>query len=78
MIAAPIDGLTLKNLKETWKKEIQQKIKISIPTGHDARIKAHRKADRIIHDLGKYTNYLKNQICDITKKQVSKKKHLNL
>jgi RNA-splicing ligase RtcB len=70
MIAAPIDGLTLNNLKEIWKKEIQQKIKISIPTGHDARVKAHTKADRIIRNLGKCTNYLKNQINDITKKQV--------
>ncbi len=70
MIAAPIDGLTLNNLKETWKKEIQQKIKIAIPTGHDARVKAHAKTDRIIRSLGKCTNYLKNQIGDITKKQV--------
>ncbi len=70
MIAAPIDGLTLNNLKETWKKEIQQKIKTSIPTGHDARVKVHTKADRIIRNLGKCTNYLKNQINDITKKQV--------
>ena len=38
MIAAPIDGLTLKNLKETWKREIQQKIKTAIPTGHEARV----------------------------------------
>jgi hypothetical protein len=70
MIAAPINGLTLNNLKETWKKEIQQKIKIAIPTGHDSRVKAHKKADRIIHNLGKCTNYLKTQISDITKKQV--------
>ena len=70
MIAAPIDGLTLNNLKEKWKKEIQQKIKTAIPTGHDARVKAHTKADRIIRNLGKCTNYLKNQINDITKKQV--------
>lgn len=72
MIAAPIDGLTLTNFEETWKREIQQKIKLSIPTGHDSRIKAHTKANRIIRDLGKCTNYLKNQISDITKKQVTK------
>jgi hypothetical protein len=71
MIAVPIDGLTLNNLKEQWKKEIQTKMKTAIPTGHDARVKAHTKADRIIRDLGKHTNYLKNEICDITKKQVS-------
>ncbi|CAF4955794.1 unnamed protein product [Rotaria sp. Silwood1] len=70
MIAAPIDGLTFNNLKERWKKEIQQKIKTAIPTGFDARVKAHKKADRIIRDLGKCTNYLKNEICDITKKQL--------
>jgi hypothetical protein len=70
MIAAPVDGLTLNNLNEKWKKEIQQKIKTAIPTGHNARIKAHTKADRIIRSLGKCTNYLKNQINDITKKQV--------
>lgn len=70
MIAAPIDGLTPKNLKEKWKREIQQKIKTAIPTGHDARVKAHAKADRIIRDLGPCTNYLKNEISHITKKQV--------
>jgi hypothetical protein len=70
MIAAPIDGLTVGKLKETWKREIQQKIKTAIPTGHDARVKAHAKADRIIRNLGKCTNYLKNEISDITKKQV--------
>jgi hypothetical protein len=70
MIAAPVDGLTLNNLNEKWKKEIQQKIKTAIPTGHNARIKAHTKSDRIIRSLGKCTNYLKNQINDITKKQV--------
>lgn len=70
MIAAPIDGLTLTNLNEKWKREIQQKIKIAIPTGHDARMKAHVKADRIIRDLGPCTNYLKKEISDITKKQV--------
>lgn len=71
MIAAPIDGLTVNNLKETWTREIQQKIKTAIPTGHDARVKAHTKADRIIRSLGKCTNYLKNEISDVTKKQVN-------
>lgn len=70
MIAAPIDGLTLSNLTENWKKEMQRKIKTAIPTGHESRGKAHRKADRILRQLGPHTNYLKNQICDITKKQV--------
>ena len=71
MIAAPVEGLTLNNLNEKWKREIQNKIKTAIPTGHDARVKAHTKADRIlIRNLGKCTNYLKNQINDITKKQV--------
>ena len=45
MIAAPIDGLISKNLKEKWKREIQQKIKTAIPTGHDARVRAHTNAD---------------------------------
>ncbi len=78
MIAAPIDGLTVEKLKETWKREIQQKIKQTIPTGHDARVKVHSKANRIIRNLGQCTNYLKTQISDITKKQVRiiKKKHL--
>ncbi|CAF0847944.1 unnamed protein product [Adineta steineri] len=70
MIAAPIHGLTLNKLKESWKKEIQQKIKIAIPTGHDARVKAHRKTENIIRNLGACTNYLKSQISDITKKQL--------
>jgi hypothetical protein len=70
MIAAPIDGLTVEKLKETWKREIQQKIKQTIPTGHDARVKVHSKANRIIRNLGQCTNYLKTQISDITKKQV--------
>ena len=74
MIAAPIDGLTKAKLNEKWKKEIQRKIKTAIPTGHDARAKAHKKADRIISNLGACTNYLRNQICDITKKQVSYEK----
>ena len=39
-------------------------------TGHDARVKALKKTDRIIRNLGQCTNYLKNQINDITKKQV--------
>lgn len=71
MIAVPIDGLTLNKLQEKGKREIQQKIKTAIPTGHDARVKAHKKADRIIRNLGECTNYLKNEISDITKKQVS-------
>ncbi|UJR35240.1 hypothetical protein I4U23_028004 [Adineta vaga] len=70
MIAVPIVGLTTTKLKETWKREIQQKIKNAIPTGHDARVKAHAKANEIIRNLGTCTNYLKNQICDITKKQL--------
>ncbi|CAF1508079.1 unnamed protein product [Adineta ricciae] len=70
MIAAPIDGLTKAKLTEKWKKEIQRKIKTAIPTGHDARAKAHKKADRIISNLGACTKYLRNQICDITKKQL--------
>lgn len=70
MIATPIDGLTLNNLKEKWKNEIHRKIKTAIPTGFDARVKAYKKADRIIHSLGKCTNYLTGEICDTTKKQV--------
>lgn len=70
MIAAPVNGLTRNSLKEEWKREIQRKIQTAIPTGHDARAKAHPKADRLIRNLGKCTNYLKNQITDITKKQV--------
>lgn len=70
MIAAPIDGLTVHKLNEAWKREIQQKIKTAIPTGHDARVKAHAKTDRIIRSLGPCTNYLKSQISEITRKQV--------
>ena len=75
MIAAPIDRLTLSNLRETWKRDIQQSIKLAIPTGHNARIKAHRKAERILRDLGEHTNYLKRQINDLTKKQVEQHRH---
>ena len=74
MIAAPIDNLTKNNFKEIWKKEIQQKIKLTIPTGHNARIKAHRRADCIISSLGQCTNYLRKQICDRTRKQVERLK----
>ena len=70
MIAAPIDRLSLSNLRQSWKKDIQQSIKLAIPTGHDARIKAHRKAERILRDLGEHTTYLQRQINDITRRQV--------
>ncbi|CAF2025283.1 unnamed protein product [Rotaria magnacalcarata] len=71
MIATPIDGLLLNNFQERWKREIQQQIKTAIPTGHDARVKAHKKVDRIIRNLGECTYYLENEISDITKKQVA-------
>ncbi|CAF3319530.1 unnamed protein product [Rotaria socialis] len=70
MIATPIDGLLLNNFQERWKREIQQQIKTAIPTGHDARVKAHKRADRIIRNLGECTHYLENEISDITKKQL--------
>ena len=70
MIAAPVDGLTKTNFTDRWQREIHQKIKTTIPTGHNARVKAHRKAEKILRQLGPQTNYLKKEIDETTKKQV--------
>lgn len=71
MIAAPIHNLTIDNFPDRSKIEIQQRIKTAIPTGHNARIQAYRKADTILRQLGPCSNYLKKEISDLTKKQVT-------
>ncbi|CAM4856062.1 unnamed protein product [Rotaria socialis] len=69
-VGATIGSVFASMTHERWKREIQQQIKTAIPTGHDARVKAHKRADRIIRNLGECTHYLENEISDITKKQV--------
>ncbi|CAM4856066.1 unnamed protein product [Rotaria socialis] len=69
-VGATIGSVFASMTHERWKREIQQQIKTAIPTGHDARVKAHKRADRIIRNLGECTHYLENEISDITKKQL--------